>query len=75
MIPFHIINEDSKERYLTGSDFDPESFQFADGALWVGDEFGPYLIKMDLDGKVLALFETQVNGEKVISPDHYQVTT
>ncbi|MEX6297259.1 esterase-like activity of phytase family protein [Providencia huaxiensis] len=75
IIPFHIINEDSKERYLTGSDFDPESFQFADGALWVGDECGPYLIKMDLDGKVLALFETQVNGEKVISPDHYQVTT
>lgn len=75
IIPFHIINESSQERYLTGSDFDPESFQFADGALWVGDEFGPYLIKMDLDGKVLALFETQVDGKKVVSPDHYQVTT
>ncbi|OAT48966.1 esterase-like activity of phytase family protein [Providencia heimbachae] len=75
IIPFHIINESSNERYLTGSDFDPESFQFADGALWVGDEFGPYLIKMDLDGKVLALFETEVEGEKVVSPDHYQVTT
>ncbi|WP_273803776.1 esterase-like activity of phytase family protein [Providencia rettgeri] len=75
IIPFHIINESTQERYLTGSDFDPESFQFADGALWVGDEFGPYLIKMDLDGKVLALFETQVNSKKVVSPDHYQVTT
>ncbi|GAB1438652.1 esterase-like activity of phytase family protein [Providencia sp.] len=75
IIPFHIINESTKERYLTGSDFDPESFQFADGALWVGDEFGPYLIKMDLDGKVLALFETQVDGKKVVSPDHFQVTT
>lgn len=75
IIPFHIINESSAKRYLTGSDFDPESFQFADGALWVGDEFGPYLIKMDLDGKVLALFETQVDGKKVVSPDHYQVTT
>ncbi|WP_272539450.1 esterase-like activity of phytase family protein [Providencia sp. PROV197] len=75
IIPFHIINESTKERYLTGSDFDPESFQFANGALWVGDEFGPYLIKMDLDGKVLALFETQVDGKKVVSPDHYQVTT
>ncbi len=75
IIPFHIINESSNERYLTGSDFDPESFQFADGALWVGDEFGPYLIKMDLDGKVLALFETEVEGKKVVSPDHYQVTT
>ncbi|WP_275074709.1 esterase-like activity of phytase family protein [Providencia rettgeri] len=75
IIPFHIINESTQERYLTGSDFDPESFQFADCALWVGDEFGPYLIKMDLDGKVLALFETQVDGKKVVSPDHYQVTT
>ncbi|EJF7710874.1 esterase-like activity of phytase family protein [Providencia rettgeri] len=75
IIPFHITNESTKERYLTGSDFDPESFQFADGALWVGDEFGPYLIKIDLDGKVLALFETQVDGKKVVSPDHYQITT
>ncbi|MEY0670685.1 esterase-like activity of phytase family protein [Providencia rettgeri] len=75
IIPFHITNESTKERYLTGSDFDPESFQFAGGALWVGDEFGPYLIKMDLDGKVLALFETQVDGKKVVSPDHYQITT
>ncbi|WP_265498119.1 esterase-like activity of phytase family protein [Providencia rustigianii] len=75
IIPFHIINESSQQRYLTGSDFDPESFQFADGALWVGDEFGPYLIKMDLNGKVLALFETQVNGKKVVSPDHYTLTT
>ncbi|MDV5226805.1 esterase-like activity of phytase family protein [Providencia rettgeri] len=75
IIPFHIINESSDKRYLTGSDFDPESFQFADGALWVGEEFGPYLIKMDLDGKVLALFETEVDGKKVVSSDHYQVTT
>ncbi|WP_272690124.1 esterase-like activity of phytase family protein [Providencia sp. PROV152] len=75
IIPFHIMNESTDKRYLTGSDFDPESFQFADGALWVGDEFGPYLIKMDLNGKVLALFETHVDGKKVISPDHYQVTT
>ena len=75
IIPFHITHESTSERYLTGSDFDPESFQFAGGALWVGDEFGPYLIKMDLEGKVLGLFETQVDGKKVISPDHYQVTT
>ncbi|HGI5214041.1 TPA: esterase-like activity of phytase family protein [Providencia alcalifaciens] len=75
IIPFHIINESSQQRYLTGSDFDPESFQFSNGALWVGDEFGPYLIKMDLEGKVLALFETQVEGKKVVSPDHYTLTT
>ena len=57
-MPFHIINESTEKRYLTGSDFDPESFQFADDALWIGEEFGPYLIKADLNGKVLAVFDT-----------------
>ena len=58
-MPFHIINESTEKRYLTGSDFDPESFQFADDALWIGEEFGPYLIKADLNGKVLAVFDTR----------------
>lgn len=60
---------------MTGSDFDTESFQFAGGALWIGDEFGPYLIKTDLKGKVLALFETQVDGKVIQSPDHPALTT
>ncbi len=74
-VPFRIVHEGTTKRFLTGSDFDPESFQFADGALWVGDEFGPFLIKADLNGKVLAVFETQVDGKVVRSPDHPSVTT
>lgn len=74
-VPFRIVHEGSKKRYLTGSDFDTESFQFAGGALWMGDEFGPFLIKADLKGKVLAVFETQVDGKVVRSPDHPAVTT
>lgn len=74
-VPFRIVHEGTKQRYLTGSDFDPESFQFAGGALWIGDEFGPYLIKADRKGKVLAVFETQVDGKTVRSPDHAAVTT
>ena len=74
-VPFRIVHEGSKKRYLTGSDFDTESFQFAGGALWIGDEFGPFLIKADLKGKVLAVFETQVDGKVVRSPDHPAVTT
>ena len=74
-VPFHITEEGTKQRYLTGADFDPESFQFAGGHLWIGDEFGPYLIKADLKGKVLAVFETQVDGKVVRSPDHPAVTT
>ncbi|MCZ8254193.1 MAG: esterase-like activity of phytase family protein [Polaromonas sp.] len=74
-VPFRIVHEGSKKRYLTGSDFDTESFQFAGDALWIGDEFGPFLIKADLKGKVLAVFETQVDGKVVRSPDHPAVTT
>lgn len=68
-VPFRITQEGTDKRYLTGADFDPESFQFAGGALWIGDEFGPFLIKADLNGKVLAVFETKVDGKVVRSPD------
>lgn len=74
-VPFRVVHEGTKQRYLTGSDFDPESFQFAGGALWIGEEFGPFLIKADRKGKVLAVFETQVDGKAVRSPDHPAVTT
>ncbi|MFC5521528.1 esterase-like activity of phytase family protein [Polaromonas jejuensis] len=74
-VPFRIVHEGTRQRYLTGSDFDTESFQFAGGALWIGDEFGPFLIKTDLKGKVLAVFETLVDGKVVRSPDHPAVTT
>jgi hypothetical protein len=74
-VPFRIVQEGTKKRYLTGSDFDTESFQFAGGALWIGDEFGPFLIKTDLKGKVLAVFDTLVDGKVVRSPDHPNVTT
>jgi hypothetical protein len=74
-IPFRIVQEGTAKRYLTGSDLDTESFQFAGGALWIGDELGPFLVKADLNGKVLAVFETQVDGKVVRSPDHPAVTT
>jgi hypothetical protein len=53
-IPFFIVNEFTPERILTGFDFDIESFVVAsDGTLWIGDEFGPYLLHVDATGKVL----------------------
>ena len=74
-VPFRIVHEGTPQRYLTGSDFDTESFQIVGQHLWIGDEFGPYLIKADLKGKVLAVFETWVDGKVVRSPDHPAVTT
>lgn len=54
-IPFSIVNEATPDRLLTGADFDIESFVIApDGTLWVGEEFGPYLLHFDATGKLLA---------------------
>lgn len=73
VIPFHITQEATKERYLSGMDLDPESFQPIGEHFWVGEEFGPYLLELDADGTVLSIFETEVDGKKIISPDHYSI--
>lgn len=53
-VNWRIVNENTAERLLTGSDFDPEGFVIApDGTLWVGDEFGPYLLHFSADGRLL----------------------
>jgi hypothetical protein len=74
-VPFRIVHEGTKQRYLTGSDFDTEGFQIAGGHFWIGDEFGPYLIKADMNGRVKAVIETKVDGKTVVSPDHPSVIT
>ena len=57
-VPFRIVHEDTAKRYLTGADFDTEGFQIIGDNFWIGDEFGPYILKTDMTGKVLAVFET-----------------
>jgi hypothetical protein len=53
-LPFKITNDSTIDRQLTGADLDPESFVLAqDGTIWVGDEFGPYLLHFDSTGKLL----------------------
>ena len=49
--------------------------QFVGDSVWFGDEFGPYLVRTDLNGKVLALYETKLDGKPLRSPDHYAVNT
>jgi len=54
VIDFAIVNEDTPERLLTGGDIDPESLQRArNGDLWVGDEFGPWVLHFDATGTLL----------------------
>lgn len=64
-VPFRIAYEGSDSRYLTGADFDTESLQVLNGEVWLGDEFGPYLIRAGLDGKIKAVYPTMA-GEAVL---------
>ena len=72
-VPFRIVHEDTASRYLTGADFDTEGFQIIGDTFWIGDEFGPYILKADRNGKILAVFETVADGKPVRSPDHWSV--
>ena len=54
LVPFDIVNQNTSERWLTGADFDVESFVIdSKGDLWIGDEFGPYLLHFNSQGVLL----------------------
>ncbi|MCX7593981.1 MAG: esterase-like activity of phytase family protein [Fischerella sp.] len=54
LIGWEIVNETSPDRQLTGADFDPESLVLAeDGTIWIGEEFGPYLLHFDRNGVLI----------------------
>lgn len=58
-------------RLLTGADLDPESLQKdKKGNYWVGDEFGPYLIKTNAQGTVL---RSQISLPGVYAPENSDV--
>jgi hypothetical protein len=65
-----------RQRLLTGGDLDIESIRFARGEFWFGDEFGPFLVRTDREGKVLQAAVSLPNVRQlgpnalVQSPDH-----
>jgi hypothetical protein len=70
-VPFAIQNEATAERFLTGVDFDPESIQVVGDEWWIGEEFGPYVLRVTHQGKVLGVIEAVVDGKAYRGPDHY----
>ena len=75
LIPWAITNHFSKERVLTGADFDLESMQVApDGTIWFGEEFGPFLLHTDRSGVLLQapipLPDVENPGKQVRSPQN-----
>jgi glycerophosphoryl diester phosphodiesterase len=66
-VPFEIVNEGTRDRLLTGGDFDIESVRMdRRGDLWFGEEFGPYLLHTDRRGRVK---EAPIPLPGVKSPD------
>ncbi|MTH79031.1 esterase-like activity of phytase family protein [Paracoccus aestuariivivens] len=68
-VPFRIANEATDSRHLTGADFDPESIQYLDGEIWIGDEFGPYILRVARDGKIVSVHQTKLDGKVLNGPD------
>ena len=53
-LTFPIVNEATADRLLTGADLDPESLQRGrNGDLWMGEEFGPWILHFNNNGVLL----------------------
>ncbi|MGV4792346.1 esterase-like activity of phytase family protein [Rhizobium sp. F40D2] len=68
--PFPIVLEGTDARYLTGADFDIESIQPVADGFWLGDEFGPYILKVDTAGRLTDVIPTTLDDKPVLSPDN-----
>lgn len=69
VVPFRIANEGTEGRYLTGADFDPESIQYLNDEIWIGEEFGPFILRVGLDGVVKSVHQTMMDGVALTGPD------
>src|SRR5688572_8642336 len=61
--PWRLTDETSPERVLSGADADPEApVAMPDDTFWIGDELGPWLLHLSVDGALL--------GRRVELPAH-----
>jgi hypothetical protein len=67
---FRIAYEGHRQRWLTGADLDPESLVADATGFWIGDELGPWLLRVDRGGVVQRLIDTEFDGVALRSPDH-----
>lgn len=77
---FPIQRDKSRDRVLTGADFDPESMvRDRDGSYFIGEEFGPFLLHVSADGRLLeapvGLPDPELPGQVLRSPDHPSLRT
>ncbi len=63
-----------EKRLLTGADFDVESMvRLPDGTFWLGDEFGPFLLHFDAEGRLLMAPKTPITTDDILqSPDRVE---
>ena len=68
-VDFDIVNGATRRRLLTGADFDIESVARArDGSLWIGEEFGPFLLHVSRTGRLLQAPVPLPDGKSPESP-------
>lgn len=72
--PFPTAMEGAATRYLTGADFDVESIQPVADGFWVGEEFGPFILKFSRAGVLTDVIPTLLDGKPVASPDNATLT-
>jgi glycerophosphoryl diester phosphodiesterase len=73
LIGFPIVRDGTAERWLTGGDIDPESVQRDHrGHLWVGDEFGPWILHFDGRGRLVEPPIAMPDG--LVSPNNPHLT-
>lgn len=59
---FCIVYEGIEGCYLIGVDFDLESIQVLNDEIWIGDEFGFYIICVIVDGWVILVYQIMLDG-------------